>query len=188
MAWKICIFAGSFATLCTHPGTNRTGQVEFHIVDTQSMPLFGLQSCVEFIWFKITYAVESNQPQGHMTKASVLKDYPQAFKGLGSIPGESSIHLKPDVIPLVHPPRKIPVPLKDRCKAELDHMENMGVIQKVHEPTDWVNSMALVEKNSGKLRVCLDPHDLNKNIQHPHYPIKTHIMSENHFSAVTLRR
>ena len=89
---------GTKCLACTHPGTNRTGQVEFHVADTQLMPLFGVQSCVEFDLVKITYAVESNQPQGHMTKASVLKDYPQAFKGLGSIPGECLIHLESDAL------------------------------------------------------------------------------------------
>ena len=52
-------------------------------------------------------------------------------------------------------------------------MEKMGVIQKVHEPTDSVNLMVLVEKKSGKLRICLDPQDLNKCVQSPHYPVKT---------------
>ena len=75
-----------------------------------------------------------------------MKEFPQAFKGLGSIPGECSIHLKPDAVPVVHPPRRIPVALKDKCKAELDRMESLGVIQRVHEPSQWVNSMVIVEK------------------------------------------
>ena len=158
-----------------HAGTNHTGQLEFHVVNTQSSPLFGLKSCIQFDLVKITYAVDSKQlvADGHMTKSSVLKDYPQLFKGLGSIPGECSIHLKPDAIPVVHPPHKIPVGLKDRCKAELDRMVSIGVIQRVQEPSQWVNSMVIVENKSGQLRLCLDPHDLNKNVQRPHYPIRT---------------
>lgn len=166
---------GTINLTCRHAGTNHTGLVKFHVVDTQSTPLFGLKSCIEFDLVKITYAVDSKQPAvpGGMTKSSVLKDYAEAFNGLGAIPGECSIHLKPDAVPVVHPPRRIPVALKDRCKAELDRMESLGVIQKVQEPSQWVNSMTIVEKKSGKLRICLDPHDLNKNVQRPHYPIKT---------------
>ena len=52
---------------------------------------------------------------------------------------------------MVHLPHKIPVALKDRCKAELCCMEKMGVIQIVHEPTDWVNLMVLVEKKIRKI-------------------------------------
>ena len=74
---------------------------------------------------------------------------------------------------MVHLPRKIPVALKECCKAELGRMEKMGVIQIVHELTDWVNLMVLVEKKSGKLRICLDPQDLNKCVQRPNYLVKT---------------
>ena len=137
--------------------------------------MFGLKSCIEFDLVKITYAVDSKQPAapGQMTKSSVLKDYAEAFNGLGAIPGKCSIHMKPDAVPVVHPPRRIPVALKYHCKAELDRMESLGVIQKVQEPSQWVNSMTIVEKKSEKLRICLNPHDLNKNVQRPHYPIKT---------------
>ena len=56
--------------------------------------------------------------------------------------------------------------LKDRLKDELKKMEETGVIIKVTEPTDWVSSLVVVEKPKGKLRVCLDPRDLNAaNIQ-----------------------
>lgn len=164
---------GTITLTCTHPDTNKTRQVEFHVVHTQSTPLFGLQSCVEFDLVKITYSIENKPAQSYMTKASVLNNFPQVFKGIGSIAGDVSIHIAPDAVPVVHPPRKIPVALKDRVKEELDRMEKMGVIKKVDEPTDWVNSMVVVEKRSGKLRVCLDPHDLNKVIQRPHYPLKT---------------
>lgn len=49
-------------------------------------------------------------------------------------------------------------------------MERGGIIKKVMEPTEWVNALVVVEKPStGKLRTCLDPKDLNKAIQRPHY-------------------
>ena len=49
-------------------------------------------------------------------------------------------------------------------------MENDGVIERVNEPTDWVSSLAIVEKPDGSLRVCLDPKDLNENLKREHYP------------------
>ena len=52
-------------------------------------------------------------------------------------------------------------------------MERTGVIEKVTEPTDWVSSLVYARKQSGKLRICLDPRDLNKAITRPHYPTKT---------------
>lgn len=72
----------------------------------------------------------------------------------------------------MHPPRKVPVPLRTRLKAELNEMERNGVIIKESNPTDWVNGMVVVEKGD-KLRVCLDPRDLNKALKRQHYPLPT---------------
>ena len=52
-------------------------------------------------------------------------------------------------------------------------MEALGVIRKADEPTEWVSSLVVVQKLNGKVRVCLDPRDLNKAIQREHYPMKT---------------
>ncbi|KAK2714223.1 hypothetical protein QYM36_008703 [Artemia franciscana] len=56
----------------------------------------------------------------------------------------------------------------------------MEIIEKVTKPTDWVNSVVIVEKANGNLRICLDPMDLNKNLKRPHYLIPT-------FESITQR-
>lgn len=94
------------------------------------------------------------------------------FTGLGCVPGLHHIQLNPDVTPVIHPPRKVPIALKDRVKAELDRMEDLGVIVRQAEPTDWVNSMVTVVKPN-KLRICIDPQDLNQAIKREHYPLRT---------------
>lgn len=38
----------------------------------------------------------------------------------------------------------------------------MGVICKEIEHTDWVSPIVIVPKKDGKIRVCLDPIQLNK--------------------------
>ena len=58
-------------------------------------------------------------------------------------------------------------------KAQLNDMEKRGVIRKVEEPTNWVNSMAIVEKPDGSLRICLDPRHLNKAIKREHFQLPT---------------
>ena len=50
---------GTINLTCRHADTNNTGLVEFHVVDTQSTPLFGLKSCTEFDLVKITYNTQS---------------------------------------------------------------------------------------------------------------------------------
>ncbi|XP_055841107.1 uncharacterized protein LOC129908549 [Episyrphus balteatus] len=74
-----------------------------------------------------------------------------------------------DISPSIDSPRKIPFALKDLLKEELDRMETLKVIEKVEEPTEWVNSIVLVKKANGKLRICLDPRNLNKALLRAHY-------------------
>ena len=45
-------------------------------------------------------------------------------------------------------------------------------IDKVKDPTAWVNSMHVVYK-PGKTRVCLNPRDLNQYIMREQYPVPT---------------
>ena len=79
---------------------------------------------------------------------------------------EKPYHIEVDltytVTPVVNLPRTVPA--VDRVKEELDDMERRGVVCNLEEPTDWVNSMAIVEKPNGSLRICLDPRHLNKAI------------------------
>ena len=58
--------------------------------------------------------------------------------------------------------------LQKRLKQKIDKKKKKGVIAKVDEPTALV---AVVKPN--KVRVCIDPRDLNKAIQWPKYQIPT---------------
>jgi hypothetical protein len=80
-----------------------------------------------------------------MTRDTVLTEYKHLFSGLGELEGDISIHLKEDATPTIHAPRRVPHAIKDKLKAQLDKMENSDVIAKVTEPTDWVNSLVIVE-------------------------------------------
>ena len=52
-------------------------------------------------------------------------------------------------------------------------MENLGVIVRVSEPIDWVNSIATPAKQrTGALRVSLDSRDLNQDIMREHYSLR----------------
>ena len=43
----------------------------------------------------------------------------------------------------------------------------------MNEPTPWVNSVVVNENQSCKLRLCIDPHDLNKAVKREHYQLPT---------------
>ena len=52
-------------------------------------------------------------------------------------------------------------------------MEAAGIIEKVDHPTDWVSNIVPVHREGKKIRVCLDPHFLNKVIERLRYPMPT---------------
>ncbi|CAB4023054.1 Hypothetical predicted protein, partial [Paramuricea clavata] len=108
------------------------------------------------------------------TRESILEQYKDIFDGIGLFEGKCSIQTDPTVPPVVHPPRRVPVALKGRLKEELERMESLGITKKVTEPTAWVSSLVIIQKpDSGKLRICLDPGDLNVAILRPHYTSRT---------------
>lgn len=39
------------------------------------------------------------------------------------------------------------------------------------EPTEWENSMVTIVKPN-KIRICIDPQDLNRAVRREHYPLK----------------
>ena len=80
------------------------------------------------------------------SKEDLIVMYPDCFQGIGRFPGEYHIVIDPTQVPVVHAPRKCPIKLRDDIKMELDEMESIGVIKKVNEPTDWVNSAAYSKK------------------------------------------
>ena len=151
---------------------NERVRADFIVADgCQSQPILSLKTSLELKLIQLTLSIEHpNQP---LTKERVIKEYEEVFNGFGGLDGYVSIQLKDDAVPVVHSPRRVPYAIKDKVKEELDRMVQLEVIEKVNEPTDWVNSIVVAEKPNGKLRLCLDPKDLNKAIKRPHYSMKT---------------
>ncbi|GFT45668.1 transposon Tf2-9 polyprotein [Nephila pilipes] len=109
--------------------------------------------------------------------------------GIGGFPNEPyHITLKDNSVPVIHPPRRVPQALQPKLKSTLNNLEKEGIVSKVNKPTDWVQSLVIVEKPNGNLRLCLDPRDLNKVIKREHYQIlyTDNIISrlEDHIKAI----
>ena len=141
--------------------------IEFEVVDQEVPNILGLKTCMEM---KLIQRIDTINNHN----SNVLDRYTDVFEGLGCIT-DVVYHITLDTSrqPVVHPPRRVPVTLRPKIQEELICMEKLNVIEKVEEPTDWVNSMVTIIKPNGKLRICIDPHDLNKTIKQEHYPMRT---------------
>lgn len=67
-----------------------------------------------------------------------MKSYEDVYKGLDQLPEKHHINIDETVTLAIHPSRKVPVALRDKMKTELLRMEQLGVIAKQDQPTDWV--------------------------------------------------
>ena len=100
-----------------------------------------------------------------LTQDKVESTYADVFQGLGKFPGEPyKLRLKPDAVPAKHRPRKVPVHLQDAFHEEVERLVKIDVLEKVTEPTEWVNSFVIVEKVIDSSNAHSPNHVIKKSI------------------------
>lgn len=147
---------------------NKLYPIMFYVTESDHTSILGRNSCVELGVVQRVYELK----QEKMTKEKLLDDYSDIFHGLGKLPVEYHIEIDESVKPVISPPRRVPEAIRDKVKKELDRMEKMDVIEKVNGHTPWVSNMVTRIKKD-KVRICLDPSNLNKAIKREHYPMNT---------------
>ena len=50
-------------------------------------------------------------------------------------------------------------------------MEKMGVIARVHQPTEWCAGMVVVPKSNSRVRICVDLTRLNQSVKRERHPL-----------------
>ncbi|KAL9956099.1 hypothetical protein ACROYT_G037526 [Oculina patagonica] len=179
---------------CSYGDENSTAS--FYVTDTPGPAILGLPTSPDLNLLKFNCTIQAEhlytsnasdarsianppeqpkEPPPIRNKQDLIAQYPDCFNGIGKFQGEYHITLDPSVPPVVHPPRRVPISLRDDIKSELDDMVKNGIITKIEEgePTSWVNSLVYRRKQNGRLRLCLDPKDLNAAIQREHHVTPT---------------
>ena len=149
----------------TYKGAKYT--LPFMVISGQGTPLIGLRSARDLGLIKEISEIKCDGYE------ALREQFKELFSGLGCLEGYYTIDIDPNVRPVVHPCRKVPFSIKKRLKKELQRMVDLRVIIKEDGPTDWVNSLVVVEKKNGDLRVCLDPRNLNKAVKREHFTLPT---------------
>ena len=144
---------------------------DFFITTSDGPPILGRQACSDLDLVKLVH--EARVKEKSLSKDELIQQNSDVFSGLGLFKEPYDIKLKSGVTPKIHPPRRVPLAIHDRLKQKLNDMEAAGVIRKTTKPTDWVNSLVIVEKKDNSLRLCLDPKDLNQAIKREHFMIPT---------------
>ena len=84
----------------------------------------------------------------------------------------TAIITDPLVKPTQHSPRRVPIALRDKVKEKLEDLEGKQIVKKVNIPKEWISSIVVVSTPS-KIRISLDPQDLNKAVIRPKYQMPT---------------
>lgn len=99
-------------------------------------------------------------------------EFPSLFQGLGKLQKEHRIRLRDGAEPFcINSPRRIPIPLYEKTRLELQRMQTIGVISPVDEPTEWCAPMVVVLKPNGSVRICVDFTGLNHHVLREWHPI-----------------
>jgi hypothetical protein len=162
---------GAFKMPCQYKDSTWE-EFTFYVADLEGPVLFGYPLCTALGLVTINcekdhsvmeVSQKMNAPIQNVS--DLATQYPDRFEGLGKFKGKQVLHFQHDAKPSIHPPRRVPIQLRDKIKEELDRMLSLDVIRPITEPTDWVSSITYVTKADGSLRVCLDPKDLNNALK-----------------------
>lgn len=170
---------GSVIIPCRYESPDWTS-TKFYVVDVPGHAVIGLPSCTKLGLVTLhcnmdvkTGNVTPNKPAKIDSVDDLKRLYPQQFDRIGSLPGEAKLSLRDGSEPYVDAPRKWPIHLKDKIKAQLDKMVDQGVIRPIKEHSDWCSSLAFSTKSDGSIRICLDPAKLNKALKRCPHKIPT---------------
>ena len=165
---------GSAEITITREG--RHHRLRFQVIDQDVDVRLSAQTCLRLRLVRIAGDIECvNQlSDDHTRKLETLTDeYRDIFKGLGKLPSAVKLYIRPNAVPVQQPPRRMPVALVEPLIERLQEMEQAGIIERVDYPTDWVSNIVPVDREGKKLRVCLDPHYLNRALERPRFPMPT---------------
>jgi hypothetical protein len=148
------------------------------VVDSDVKPLLSAETCQKLQFLQVLvndkHDIDAvvHEEMSVNASSNIFQKYADVFEGIGCLEGSYHIEIDPSAKPVIHPPRRVPAPLKDSLKKELDRMIKEEILAPVNDPAGWVSSMVTVVKPN-KLRICIDPKDLNQAIKRSHYPMPT---------------
>ena len=137
---------------------------EIYVVKDLSRPLLGRPSISSLRLVKRVATVDG------ATTVSPKEQFPSLFQGLGQLEGEYVIELCENAKPFaLTTPRRVPIPLFKSVRQELRRMEELGVIARVRQPTEWCAGMVVVPKSNSQVRICVDLTRLNESVKRERY-------------------
>ena len=150
-----------------NPKNGKKYSVNFVVYEEDFTPLLGCRASQQMGLVDIKN--ENFERVQTLTEESLFKS---VFDDkIGSLPGLHELKVNPEIKSVVMPNRRIPISVRSKLKDELDRLVDLNVIAPVTEPTPWVSQIVVAPKKNGKIRVCIDPRELNRALLREHYTL-----------------
>ena len=142
----------------------RVDIVVFNDKELDCAPILGLSTSEKMKLVKVQHT--------NFVKAIQIKNYDTVFNnGLGELPVLQSLTVDKYAKPIIMADRRTPVALRSKLESELKRLVKLNVLAPVDSPTPWVSQLVVTQKKAGQIRVCIDPHELNKSLCREHYTL-----------------
>lgn len=135
---------------------SKTVETKIFVVTHSGDTLLGCSTATALGLLHITYNLQLEQ------------SYKDRFLGIGKLKDhQCHIHVDGSVPPVAVPHRRIPFHMRKRVEQELDRLQELDIIEPVHDtPTPWVSPITVVPKrNSDNIRICVDMRHVNKAVK-----------------------
>ena len=96
---------------------NNIYEIEFQVIEQNATTILGSQTCQKIGLIQVIYNVEKSVE--NTENRDIQNEYSDLFHGIGRLPGKHKIHTDHNVTPVVHPPRRLPISMRDKVKDEL---------------------------------------------------------------------
>ena len=140
---------------------------EFHVVRGDNGTLLSCATATELGLIEVTNKV---------TDTSIFASHPNLFSGIGKLKNvKVELHIDESVKPVALKQRRTPFHLSEKVEAEIEHLLQKDIIEKVEGvPTPWVSPIVVTpKKNTDKIRVCVDMREPNKAIMRDRHQMPT---------------
>jgi hypothetical protein len=145
---------------------------QFYVVKTNSMSLLSLDACLNLLSVNQEW-VNVISHNDNVTLNDLLEQHASVFEGVGCLPEEYHTEVDENASPTQCHNRKVALSMREDLKQKLESLSKNNIITKVEHPTPWISNTLARRKPNGKLRVCIDPANLNKAIKRNHFPMPT---------------
>jgi len=153
---------GEFITTITAGDNKTTGK--FIVINGNGGTLLSRKTAEQLNILRIgppqTINSISNSPQPS------TDTFQNVFKGLGKMRDiQIKLHIDSKIPPIQQLVRRVPWHTRQKVEKELTRLQELDILEKVNEPTTWLNPYVVVPNKPGdQIRLCLDMRQANKAI------------------------